>query len=245
MKNAICLIMFTPVNKEEYLDFINNFRKYTIYVVIDDNTYRCEDLRTKYNNINFIQIPDSVCAHAGFQYLTSITINKVVTGWDKAVYYFSRVCDIYDNVWFIEDDVFFYSEYTLLRLDKQYSTEDILSDSFIESDKSKLDEWFWNSITIHYEIPYYNAMMCIVRLSKKLLELVEKYVSKHKRMCFLEAFFPTLAVKNNLKISSPSEFYKVTFDYETSMISMNKNGLYHPEKNVSLHKVYRDYLNST
>ena len=244
MKHAICLIMLTPLGKEEYLDFISKFKKYKIYVVIDDNTYRYEELRTRYSKINFIQVPDSICAHAGFQDLTTATINKVVSGWDKAIYYFTRVCDIYDNIWFIEDDVFFYSEYTLLRLDNQYSTEDILSDSFIENDESKINQWFWNSITIHYELPYYNVMMCIVRLSKKLLEIVEKYVTKYKKMCFLEVFFPTLAIKNNLKISSPPEFYKVTFDYETNMIYMNKNGLYHPEKNLSLHKVYRDYLNS-
>jgi hypothetical protein len=87
-------------------------------------------------------------------------------------------------------------------------------------------------------------MMCIVRLSKKLLKLVGKYVIKNKKMDFLEAFFPTLAVKNDLTIANPVEFCRVTFDNITEMVDMNKNGLYHPQKNVSSHNVYREYLNS-
>ena len=59
MKNAICLIMLTPVSKEEYLYIISKFENYTIYVVIDDNTSRYDDIRTKYSQIIFIQIPNS------------------------------------------------------------------------------------------------------------------------------------------------------------------------------------------
>lgn len=37
MKNALCLITFTPHQKIEYLHFLDSFTNFDIYIIIDDN----------------------------------------------------------------------------------------------------------------------------------------------------------------------------------------------------------------
>ena len=49
----------------------------------------------------------------GFQ-LSNLALNKIVSGWDKAICFFSVYEKNYDYVWYIEDDIFFYSEQILL-----------------------------------------------------------------------------------------------------------------------------------
>jgi hypothetical protein len=36
-KNAVCLITKNPCEKEPYLKFLNTFKMYDVFVVIDDN----------------------------------------------------------------------------------------------------------------------------------------------------------------------------------------------------------------
>ena len=52
--NAICLITLRPNNI--WCNFLNSFRKYQIFIIIDDNEFDCTFLKNKYTNITFIQI---------------------------------------------------------------------------------------------------------------------------------------------------------------------------------------------
>jgi len=58
-------------------------------MVIDDNAV---DYKSKYSNskINFIQIQDNLCVDAGYTNMNYI-VKKIVTGWEKAIYYFANV----------------------------------------------------------------------------------------------------------------------------------------------------------
>ena len=38
------------------------------------------------------------------------TIKKIITSWEKSIFYFSYIETKYENVWFKEDDVFFNDE---------------------------------------------------------------------------------------------------------------------------------------
>ena len=66
-----------------------------------------------------IYIPDATCKDAGFWSSSSdgFAINKEVTAWDKAFYFFSIQRPEYDAVWFFEDDVFVPASDTLSRID--------------------------------------------------------------------------------------------------------------------------------
>jgi hypothetical protein len=224
---AICLITYKP--NDIFLDFLQNFKNYDIYVVIDDNQYYYQNIRLKYKNIHFIQIRNINCLKNGFKHTSYITLKKEVTGWDKALYYFSF--HYYDYVWFMEDDVYLYNENTLINIDNKYPYQDILCNCNFKN--ANLNEWLWNKIQIKIEPPYYCGMMCVVRMSKHMLYSIKEYASKNNTLFFLEALFPTLAVKYHLTYSNPEEFNTITHrDVHTTF---NKMHLYHPVKNLELH----------
>jgi hypothetical protein len=107
MKRCICLICNIP--NPIYLDFLAKITNYDIIVIIDDNSKRYSvELLELYPTFTFFQANNIECMEKGFQ-LINLALNKIVSGWDKAVYFFSLYPVHYDHVWFIEDDVFFYS----------------------------------------------------------------------------------------------------------------------------------------
>ena len=239
MKTAICLITHKPNEKLAYLEFLNYFKNYDIYVIIDDNTNNYEYLKDNLKNIKFIQINDVECFNAGFKNISYITLKKHITGWDKAIYYFSLNKFNYENVWFIEDDVYFNSENTILQIDEKYIKEDILCNSSYE--EYKPTEWLWKYIHINFNPPYFCGMMCVLRLSKKYLECIVDYTTKNKTLFFLEAFFPSIAKHYNMNIvENPVEFLTITHrDNVPDKNEININYLYHPVKDLRLHDFYR------
>jgi hypothetical protein len=238
---AICLITFSP--NELNLDFLSTFINYDIYVIIDDNLNTYSELKTRYNNkINFIQIENINCANSGFKNTSSITLKKSVAGWDKALFYFA--CNHaynYDYVWFMEDDVYFYNENTLIDIDNKYDKTDLLCNSSFK--EAKLNEWLWYRININFPTPYYCGMVCICRFSRNMLESIKDYTIQNKTLFFLEALFPTIAVKYNLTyISNPIEFITVTHreNFSLNYELLNKTNLYHPIKDVTDHIKIRE-----
>jgi hypothetical protein len=229
---AICLITFKP--NKVYLDFLTKFSSYDIYIIIDDNENNYSEIKTQYPKINFVQIQNDDCSKTGFKNVNYIGIKKIISGWDKALYFFSNINCIYDYIWFMEDDVYFYDENALLNIDIKYNDCDLLCNSSFEA--AKLNEWLWNMIQINLQKPYYCGMMCIVRFSKNMLESINDYAKKNKTLFFLEALYPTIAVKYNLKyFSNPPEFLTVTHRDKLNINLLNKDNLYHPIKNIESH----------
>ena len=234
---AICLVTFKP--NEIYLDFFKNFIEYDIYIIIDDITFDSTELKLKYPTIDFIQIKNQDCLQSGFTNTSTITLQKPVVGWDKALYFFSYINNLYDYIWFMEDDIYFYDENTLKNIDKKYENNDILcNSSFTEA---KLDEWLWNIIHINLPTPYYCGMMCVTRFSKNMIESIKDYAIKNNTLFFLEALYPTIAVKYNLKyLSNLPEFLTVTHREIHDISTFNKSNLYHPVKNLKNHVEVRN-----
>jgi len=244
MKNAICIITFKPNEKKEYLEFVNSFENYDIYIIVDDNSHDYKEEIELYRNCNFIQVKDDLCMNAGFKNLGKLTLGKEVAGWDKAIYYFSKINTSHPHVWFLEDDVYFHSEKTILNADEKYKEEDILCRSYYECNDRNSENWLWKKIYIKFDPPYYASMMCATRLSKRYLEVVTKYVNKYKSLFFLEAFFPTIAKRYKIKtIDNPVELSNITYDTPiTSYESFNKDFLYHPAKDLKAHSTYRTQM---
>jgi hypothetical protein len=237
--NCVCLICYTP--NDIWIEFLSKFTKYDVYIVIDDNSKDYKQQYSNFSNINIIQIDNEECKKNGFVHVTSVMINKDITGWDKSLYYFSTINRHYNKVWFFEDDVFFYNEETLLRIDFKYDNSDLLSNSYVENTNGNKNEWHWYVIDIKFPPPYYCAMVCCTRISSNLLSKFRNYANEYNTLFFLEALFPTICKVNNMRYDTPIEFENIKFikDYK----DIDKNNIFHPEKNVSRHKDYRVMLN--
>jgi hypothetical protein len=241
-KEALCLIVNKP--NKNYLDFLDNFVNYEIYVIIDDNTFDYStQYKNDYKNINLIQITDIYCKISGFINTNKIGVRKLISGWDKALLYFSVINKKHGFVWFIEDDVFFYNEESILNLDKKYKYYDILCNcDFIEG---IYDTWLWKYIKIHLPKPHYKGMMCATRISRKLLDCINKYAKKNKQLFFLEALFPTITKYNNLTYYHPDELKTVLYRRDWNDREIDKINIYHPIKDQSKHVYFRTELNAS
>ena len=98
-KNALVLLTRFPHNM--WLNFLQNFNNYDIYVAIDDNSLNYSDLyhnKNEYMNINFIQFDEEECYNNNFYNLLlplDTVPDKKVMSWDKAFYYFCKINDSY------------------------------------------------------------------------------------------------------------------------------------------------------
>ena len=242
MKQAIGLIMNIP--NEIYLDFLNKFQYYDIYIIIDDNSVdHGSNYFKKYSNLNFFQINNNICASNGYINSSTMGLKKLVSGWDKALYLFTR--NKYDYVWLFEDDVFFYNEKTIKDIDEKYPSFDILTNcDFQEGD---LSTWVWSGLKINLPTPYYSGMVCASRLSNRLLNSVNDYAMKNKKLFFIEAFLPTITKHYNLTYFQPTELTSVV--YRCDWVKENeekdilkKENIYHPIKDLKKHIELRNII---
>lgn len=239
--NALAIICRTPV--ESLCAFYNTFETYyEVFMIMDDEQFNYDHLAKLYTNITFIRIEKSDCLEKHFKYTNYSTNNKEVSGWDKALYYFTYVRSGYPHVWFLEDDVFVYDANTLLNIDKKYGPYDLLSNTVYK--EANLDEWMWNSIQIEFPPPYYCGMCCATRMSSNMLASINTYGQRYKTLFFLEACFPTIAKYFNLRlIDSPEEFKTVTFNRQWDFPKdFNKACIFHPIKNPDHHHMIRNHL---
>ena len=238
--NAFCLVTFRP--NKIWCDFLSSFINYKIFIIIDDDNFDVSQFIIKYTNINFIKIENTKCQTTGY-INSSLTLKKLISGWDKALYYFGVEEINYDFIWFMEDDVFFYSEDTILNIDKKYVNEDLLSNIYGENKNGAKNKWHWSKINIQYPPPYYCGMMCATRFSRNMMSCINKYTTSHKTLFFIEAMFPTVAIKNNLKYSTPNELTNITYNKIPSKSIININNFYHPVKDLNDHVYFREDLN--
>jgi hypothetical protein len=234
---AICLITLQP--NKIWCDFLNTFNNYKIFIVIDDIDFDVTDFKNTYTNIDFITIENQTCQLNGYIDI-NFTLNKLITGWEKALYYFGIKNINYDFVWFIEDDVYFYDENTIINIDKQYTKADLLSNRCDININGNKNYWHWNCINIKYSPPYYNGMMCAVRLSKNMLNCINNYAKLHKTLFFLEALLPTIGIKNNLKCAIIEELSEIHYRHDFEKNNINTKYIYHPVKNLNKHIYFRE-----
>lgn len=233
---AICLITFTP--NKIWCDFLNLFNNYKIFIVVDNNNFHLHDFKNNYKNINFIQISDKKCKLNGY-INTNFMLKKIISGWDKALYYFAVEDNNYDFIWFMEDDVFFYNEDTIVNIDNQYINDDLLSNYYCENSDGNKNSWHWRIINIQYPPPYYSGMMCAVRFSNNMIKYINNYAKNYNTLFFLEALFPTIAIKNKLKYNTPNEFNNICYRCIFEEKNINITNLYHPVKDLNQHIYFR------
>jgi hypothetical protein len=242
MKQAICLIMHKPdETRRNLLQFYSTIREYDVFVVLDDNTDDYRELKQNFPALRFIQIRNEDCMNAGYTNTSFITLRKPVAGWDKAVYFFGTQATDYDRVWITEDDVFFYDETTVKNIDAKYPEHDIVCNGPMTD--ADLGIWLWKYIRITFPPPYFCGMMCMCRFSRKMLNAIHEYAVLNHTLFFLEALFPTLAYKHQLRYTgSIPELATITHRDKFAMTDFTKTKLYHPVKDLQSHATIRAFL---
>jgi len=236
MNSCICIICLKP--SDVWINFLKSFVSYDIYIIIDDNANSYNDIY-KDTNVHFIQIVNEECEKNGFVNVSYVR-DKKVSGWEKALYYFSMMNTKYTNIWFLEDDVFFYNEQTLVNIDSKYGNSDLLSNVYDENlNGDKYDWYHWHKIytTIKIPPPYYKTMCCAVRVSQTFLYKIKDYAINHGTLFYLEALFPTLCKQNNLLYHTPDELKYITWADNYTVV--DKDNVYHPIKDMNTHKQFR------
>ena len=240
--NALCLLCKYP--NKIWCDFLNKFKKFKIFIIIDDNSEKYNEYRLKYINITFIQIDSDLCTHFGFyNSATEVRGNMMPSksiSWDKALLNFCWNND-YDNVWFLEDDVYFYNESTLYNLDRKYKNVDFICCEEFNQEKKKynINDWHWWCMDVPQEYIEYSRylLVCCVRLSKKFLNVLKKHVQIYRKLYLIEALFPTLVNKYNLNYVVDEKLW-ITFN--SKLYPYKKRYIYHPIKNINEHLEFRN-----
>lgn len=242
-KRAIALIVKEPT--EIYLDFLARFVSYDVYIIIDTDKSMLH-FQKKYKMLNIIQFDEQLCLKYGYKNVNYIGIKKLVSGWDKALLFFSVIIpNMYNQVWFIEDDVFFLEENVLTNLDAKYLSQDLIANcDFQRQTTNNIKEpWLWSLIDIKIAKPHYCGMMCATRMSKRLLQGIRWYAQRYKTLFFLEALFPTITKHFNLSHFRPEELTTVTYrqeyNEETDVLKL-KTHVFHPIKDIIKHVYLRN-----
>lgn len=227
--------MLTVQPSEIWLSFLAKFVNYDVYIVCDSNKIK---YTTEFPNVKIIQIVNSDAANAGFTNSSSaISPMQTVNAWDKALYYFCKLNRSYENVWFFEDDVYFYNEFTIARLDETYKDQDLLCNKITPKSDDMKSTWFWHwpLFTINLSEPHFRAMVCVTRMSKRLLAHIANYAHQNKTIFYLETLFPTIALHHNLTYETPDEFKNVIYRHDWVAEDINTTHFYHPMKNLNSH----------
>jgi hypothetical protein len=240
-RNLICFLTVKP--GELFYNFVKQLpNKDDIYICIDDDQWSIPN----YNNeIKLIQINRSVCEDSGFKGSLlwipdkALFIDKAASR-DKALYYFCKNNIEYDNVWFIEDDVFIPTVDTIQNIDNKYSNCDLLvkSNDIIYE---RHYHWHWAHINqqVKLEPPYSCSMISAIRCSRKLLACINDYAEKYNSLFMDEALFTTLAIHNNLNIITPPELSTIEYWMDWQKTNINTDNMYHPVKDINKQYEFR------
>lgn len=240
--HAFCFLCREP--EVNWLDFMNTFTdKYDIFIVMDTIKDYSNFIKI-FSSLNFIIISDEECKNSN--YINSDYMFKPIVATDRAFYYFNKINNNYDFIWFCEDDVFFFDINTLKNLDKEYPSADLIIPSMTKTYNPEQSDWVhWKNLTKDFNNiftkPWGNSLICLARMSKKMMKSLDNFVNNHKQLMYKEALFQTLALNNNMEIITPKELSKITWPKEWDILDIindknnNKNYIYHPVKDINKH----------
>lgn len=232
---VICLLCVCPTDR--VLAFAQKYAEtHPVYVVCDDPECKVPDNMP----FTFVKLTDEVCKSSGYNGANP-AISKRPSAWDKAIYYFCTQKMDVGHVWFIEEDVFVPRESLFKELDDRFpDTDFIMKQNVKDSDDTSFE--FWYDGDGKMERPFYRSLVCVTRISRRLLDLVKKLHDSKNTLVFIEIMFNTLAVQNNLSMQMPPEMQNVIFRHTWTAETVDNNQFFHPVKDVVEHDVYRERL---
>ena len=127
-------------------------------------------------------------------------------------------------------------------LDSKYPDSDFIVTDIEDFDSTR--EWpHWVQIEGRLDKPWGHYIVCVCRISRKLLNEMDNVVKKQCKLIFKEIMFHTLAIHNNMKIDTPPEIKNITIrHYPLDYSKYQKGHFYHSIKDMDLHKIHRSAL---
>lgn len=241
--DIICLLSVRPCIKTyNFFKEIKLKTKYEVYIVIDDNNY---DIPGYDGIVTLIKIDNQESEKNGFK-STVLWLDNKSCSRDKALYYFTKETIDYNYIWFVEEDVFIPTIYTIENIDKKYKSYDLLVTSHIVIDQIS-SEWHWKHINRQIKLnpPYASSMICAIRCSKAMLNSIKAYAKEHDNLFMDEALFNTLAIHNNLRILCIPELSTIEYKRDWKMSDIVDTNLYHPIKNIDTQYAFRNYTSAS
>lgn len=228
--NIICFLTVRPcIETYNFYKYIQLCSDYKVYIVIDDNNYEIPG----YDGIvDIVKIDNAECESAGYKNCVLSFHNKACSR-DKALYFFNNNGIEFDNIWFIEEDVFIPSIDTIKDIDQKYTSADLLVKSH-ETYVMKQYNWLWGFVYNNIRIgpPYGKSMICAIRCSKPMMNSIKKYALSYKNLFLDEALFNTLALHDDLNVVCPEELKHIHWKHEWTLSDIEPNYLYHPVKDI-------------
>ena len=92
----------------------------------------------------------------------------------------------------------------------------------------------WSHADEHFSLPkpWHQSLVCVLGMSRKMLNSVDNYIHQYQNMGFIEYFFPSIAVHAKLSIMNPSTLRTIGFDQCVCDDVNNSNmNWFHPVKN--------------
>ena len=237
---SICFLSLRP--SIEYIKFIETMvgHGYDIFLCIDDNRYKPPSI----DGITFIQRDNNVCKRRGY-WASVLQVPHRACSRDKALYVFcEELQNKYEYIWMIEEDVFVYDIHTIINIDNQYRTGDLLCRQHLIKPVNNEMGWLWNHVKGRINQPWANSMICAIRVSNRLLSHIRAYAVTNHKLFFDEAMFNTIAMQQNLEIITVPELSTIEWRHEWRDDEFIKTNLYHPIKNIKKQVEIRKLLRS-
>ena len=158
---------------------------------------------------------------------------------------------------------------TLRKLDETYGEADIVSGENQVNEIGTVDDWFWWQFVPMRSLPppWARSLVCAVRLSRSLLDVLALFVQGNRnrlrltnfiidlvraarrqkdylgqKLLFIEYIFHTLALHHRLKVVVARELAGIQWRQDWSVEEMDAETLYHPVKSIDAHESCRNVL---
>ena len=248
-KTAFCLLTTKP--SKIWLDFLLPFTNHFDIFIAIDNQHDYPALKKRYPEYRLIQVSDEECTTQKYTN-SDYMFKKPVVATDRAFCYFNRINTGYDYIWFCEDDVFIPNIDMINALQSRYPSADLIVPKVEQNKTGANDGWpHWDQIRDIIPLPWAHGLVCLTRISKRLMEKVDEFVKSHGKLIYKEVLFHTIAIQDNtMRIVTPAEMSKIVWirddkgkvrTWDAAEVQKNPRYIYHPikdlQKHVALHRV--------
>jgi hypothetical protein len=248
-RSAVCFLTGKPA--PETIQFAEELAKdgiqygLDVFIMIDDNNFKPSIIDTS-SYVQFLQISNEKCIKYGYQKAISVSHqSRVLTSWDKALFYFGVLKKHYSFVWLVENDVFIPNARAFRSLHELYAyTTDLIVPHHEMNLLGEKQGWHWYVAVGKFTPPWACSMVNVIGLSRRILTAMDDYVRWRGEIPFHEFFFNTLAMQSNMSIVTPTELDHIVYStaYSLEQVSKQPNSLWHPVKDLAEQKRWRAML---
>ena len=220
-KNKSCIVALCEDSKPTtFSRFLSTFSDYDIFFF---NNKKGDNSFKKNSWGNYVNISEEYCIRSGYSGFSYNDRNKVESkALEKAALFMYGLYkklrkEMYRNIWFIHEDVFFFSEKTLKDIDKRYSKASLVCKNLLRASSIKDKKTLWrlfgensrNRHAVDNSQLFYSNLKAF-RIRPEMMLSYNSYAEHHSQLFYNEIYLPTFALLNNFTISRPPEMRTIS-----------------------------------